>query len=63
MANIYPVFPFSRCIYNMSTSCSAGECYKSLSDVDSETWNCIIALYASSIIFGLIGTYLNEIVK
>ena len=62
LASIYPVFSFSRCIYNLTNTCAKGLCYKSFKDVDSETMSCIYWLYVMGILYGILGTYLNEVI-
>jgi hypothetical protein len=62
-ANIYPSFSFVRIIYNLTKACSEENCYDTMSKVDSETLSCLANLYFFGLLYMLLGTYFNEIIK
>lgn len=60
---MYPAFSFARVIYNLTYVCAEQNCYTSFSDVDKETMTAMASLYIYGLVYMLLGTYFNEIIK
>lgn len=61
-AYLIPSFPYMRMFYNMALDCAYSTCYQSISSVDQETFNCLIAIYAGALVYFVLAIYLNQVV-
>lgn len=62
-ANVYPAFSFARCVFNLTSACAGDGCVNKLSMVSHETWVCVGMMLGVGMFYGLMGAYLNEILK
>jgi hypothetical protein len=61
--NLYPAFAFSRAVYNCTVACGDQKCYTTLDMVHDETWQAILALYGTAILYTAMGTYFHETIQ
>lgn len=51
-----------RLFYNMALDCAYSTCFQSISSVDQETFNCLIAIYVGAVVYFVLAIYLNQVV-
>lgn len=61
-AYLIPSFPYMRLFYNMALDCAYSTCFQSISSVDQETFNCLIAIYVGAVVYFVLAIYLNQVV-
>ena len=61
-AYFIPSFPYMRLFYNMALDCAYSTCFQSISSVDQETYQCLIAIYAGALVYFVLAIYLNQVV-
>ncbi len=59
---LLPSFPYIRMFYNMALDCAYSTCYQSISQIDDETYACLIALYVGAVVYFILAIYLNQVV-
>ena len=59
---LLPNFPYMRTFYNMGLECAYSTCFRSIHDIDNETYMCLISLYVSAFVYFVLAIYLNEVV-
>ena len=58
---LYPPFAFCRLIYSLSIKCSNYVCVRGFYDFDAEMTECLFMLYIESIVYLILGLYLDKV--
>jgi len=61
-AYLLPNFPYIRMFYNMILDCAYSTCYRHYSQIDDESYTCLVAIYVGALVYFVLAIYLNEVV-
>lgn len=61
-AYLLPNFPYMRSFHNMALNCAYSGCFKDISSIDEETYQCVIAMYVGALVYFVLALYLQEVV-
>ncbi len=60
--SLWPTIAFNRIFYLMFINCSNDHCLTTLESLPVELVRCIVIVYATALVFMLVGMYLHEVV-